>query len=153
MYSVYDRHGLQIAYPANWHLEEESDQDAQLQLTISSPATAFWTLALYPGLHDPTPLAEQALAALRVEYPDLESEPADEAIEGTPLVGRDINFICLDLTNTARVRVGHWGASTLVLFMQAEDREFEAAGPIFRAITQSLLVGPPRTVEGSPAED
>lgn len=143
MFSVYDRHGLQLAYPENWRLEEETAEGVQLQLTISGPSTAFWTLAIYEGLHDPEELAEQAVEALRTEYPDLESESIEEAICGVPLTGRDVNFICLDLTNTTRIRVAHWGASTVLIFAQAEDRELAEADPVFKAMTMSLLNGPP----------
>lgn len=148
MFSVYDRHGLQLAYPANWRLEEESSDDVQLQLTITGPGTAFWTLAIYADLHDLNELADQAVDALRSEYPDLESEPVEEAISGVPLVGRDVNFICLDLTNTTRIRVAHWGASTVLIFAQAEDRELPEADPAFKAITTSLFKGPPASVVG-----
>lgn len=147
MFSVYDRHGLQLAYPANWTLQEEDSDDANLQLTISSPRTAFWTLAIYPDLHDLESLAEQAVEALRAEYPDLESEPVDEALAGVPLSGRDINFICLDLTNTTRIRVGHWGASTVLLLAQAEDRELDEADPVFKAMTLSLFNGAPEDAD------
>ncbi|MEO1498521.1 MAG: hypothetical protein AAFV43_15360 [Planctomycetota bacterium] len=147
MFSVYDRHGLQLAYPANWRLEEESAEGAQLQLTISGPGAAFWTLAIYADLHDLDELADQAVEALRTEYPDLESEPVDDAVSGIPLAGRDINFICLDLTNTTRIRVGHWGVSTVLIFAQAEDRELAAADPVFRAMTTSLFNGVPDVAE------
>ena len=50
-----------------------------------------------------------------------------------------MNFICLDLTNTTRIRACHRGGSTYLIFCQAEDRELETADPVFRAIATSLL--------------
>ena len=43
----YDRSGVSFAYPENWGLEEEHDEDARVNLTLSSPNTAFWTLMVY----------------------------------------------------------------------------------------------------------
>ncbi|MGL4511857.1 MAG: hypothetical protein ACRCT8_02095 [Lacipirellulaceae bacterium] len=142
MFSVYDKSGLHLAYPENWTLDESTDSGARVELTLSSPNTAFLTLAHYPGLLDLEGLADQALAALRGEYPDLESSPASESFGETPLLGYDVNFICLDLINTALVRTGHFGAGTLLVLAQAEDRELPVAEQVFRAILTSLLAAP-----------
>ncbi len=144
MFSVYDKSGLHLAYPENWTLEETSDTSAseeepKVQLTISSPNTAFWTLALFRGLHDLPGIVEQVIGALLAEYPDLEQSPIEESIAGQTLVGQEVNFMCLDLTNTARVRACHRDGTTLLLFSQSEDRELERVGPVLEAITMSLL--------------
>ena len=85
MFSVYDRHGLQLAYPANWRLEEESAEGAQLQLTICGPGAAFWTLAIYADLHDLDALAAQAVEALRTEYTDGRTRTAELTPSGYPV--------------------------------------------------------------------
>jgi hypothetical protein len=139
VFSVYDKSGLHLAYPENWTLEEATDSGARVELTISSPNTAFLTIAQYAGQLDADELAEQAVAALRAEYPDLESTRATDSYGASKLVGFDVNFICLDLTNTAYVRTGHWGASTLLVLAQAEDRELPRVEPVFKAILTSLL--------------
>ena len=144
MFSVYDKSGLHLAYPGNWTLEETlattSDEDEPtVQLTISSPNTAFWTLACFNGQHDLTGIVEQVVSALLAEYPDLECTPLKETIGGQELTGQEVNFICLDLTNTAQVRACHRDGTTLLLFSQSEDRELEKVGPVLEAITMSLL--------------
>lgn len=143
MFSVYDKSGLYIAYPENWTLEEATDSGARVELTIASPNTAFLTLAQYPGQLDTDELADQAVAALRAEYPDLESIRGGESYGDHRLSGFDVNFICLDLTNTAFVRAGHWGASTLLVLAQTEDRELPTVEPVFKAILTSLLAPKP----------
>ncbi|MEQ8849800.1 hypothetical protein [Botrimarina sp.] len=149
MFATYDQHGVRLAFPENWLLEEDSDPEARLHLTLSSPNTAFWSLIVYPEVLDLPHVLDEAVGVLRKEYPDLESQPAEEQIAGHTLAGRDVNFICLDLTSTARLRACHRGASTYLLLCQAEDRELPHAQPVFDAITQSLLDGPPR--EGAAA--
>jgi hypothetical protein len=143
VFSTYNRADVSFAYPENWKLEEESGDDDALQVTISSPNTAFWTLAVYPDLHDPEGLAAQALEALREEYPDLETSAAFESVGEFELVGHDVDFFYLDLANVVKVRVCHRGESTLLLFSQSESSEAATAEPVFQAITTSLLTGTP----------
>ncbi|CAE7481195.1 unnamed protein product, partial [Symbiodinium sp. CCMP2456] len=125
----------------NWRLEEDSDEDARLNLTITSPNTAFWTLIVYAEALDLDHVLDQTLAALREEYPEIEIADADQEIAGQSIRGKDASFFCLDLTSTTRLRALHRGASTYLILSQAEDREMKVAGAVFDAITQSLLAG------------
>jgi hypothetical protein len=85
-------------------------------------------------------LFDEALAALRSEYPAMETEPAGELLlENRPLLGFNVNFICLDLTNTCWLRGFTTEEATFLLFCQAEDREFAQVGLVFEAMLASLL--------------
>jgi hypothetical protein len=141
VFATYDRAGISLAYPENWKLEEDTDEEARLNLTITSPNTAFWTLIVYSESLDLGHLLEETLAALRAEYPDIEVTDAPQEIAGQTLRGKDASFFCLDLTSTTRVRALHRGASTYLILCQAEDREMGVAGAVFDAITNSLLAG------------
>jgi hypothetical protein len=88
---------------------------------------------------DPAELAQTALVAFQNEYDELDSEPIREEIGGVELTGFDLNFYCLDLTNTARVRSGSKNSMTYLVICQAEDREFEEVSAVFQAMTASLL--------------
>ena len=76
---------------------------------------------------------------MKAEFTDFEAEPASETVEGFELSGFDMNFYCLDLTNTALVRGFRTSDSTCIILYQAEDRDFATVEPVFRAITISLL--------------
>ncbi|HVW36950.1 MAG TPA: hypothetical protein VHB99_06580, partial [Pirellulales bacterium] len=67
------------------------------------------------------------------------AEAVVETIAGQELLGWDMNFYCLDLTNTAQVRGFGTDEATYLIFCQADDREFEEVEPVFAAITRSLL--------------
>ncbi len=139
MPSVFDQTGLRFEYPENWSLEEASDYQIE-QVVVSSPNTAFWQLTKYPADAELEPLFDEALAALRTEYPKMETEPAAaEQVESQPLVGFDVNFICLDLTNTCWLRGFQTSEATYLLLCQAEDREFAQVSPVFQAMLASLL--------------
>ncbi len=139
MSAVYDEAGIRFQYPENWSIETTTDEEATVQVTVSSPDTAFWSLSVYPGLRDVRLLLEEVLQAMLAEYPEAEHEVADERIDQLPLVGYDIHFYCLDLTNTALARVFHHQKSTCLLLAQAEDQELAVAEPVFKAMTTSLL--------------
>ncbi len=133
--------GLHFQYPENWTLAEETHEAGRDSVTVYSPSGAFWSVTRYPRSADPAVLALAAVEAMREEYDSLEAHEAREVIADHELVGYDLFFYCLDMTNTAQVRVTSICESTYVLFHQAEDRDFERIGPVFRAMSTSLLGG------------
>lgn len=144
MFAKFDRSGVAFAYPENWRLEEQEDDEASVNVTVSSPQTAFWTLVVYPDRRELAYLVEQAIEALRQEYPELEAAEVSQELGGVTLVGCDLSFFYLDLTSTVRLRACHRGGSTCLMLAQGEDRELRQGGAaVFDAITLSLLVGIP----------
>ncbi len=106
MPGVFDKHGLRFLYPDNWTVEADEDRRGQPAVSAYSPGGAFWTVVLQPAESEPTELAKVALATMRQEYEELDSESVREKVGQTELVGFDVNFYCLDLTNTAWIRAG-----------------------------------------------
>ena len=76
---------------------------------------------------------------MRKEYDDMDAEPVRETIAGYELIGFDLNFFCLDLTNTAHIRSVRVQHTTFTIFCQAEDREYGEISPVFQAMTLTLL--------------
>jgi len=139
MPSAFQQTGLRFEYPENWTLEQASEDGVE-QVVVSSPNTAFWHLSKYPQKAELESLFDEALAALRSEYKDMETEPADgTVVEAQQVVGFDVNFICLDLTNTCWLRGFQTGEATYLLLCQAEDREFARLSLVFQAMLASLL--------------
>lgn len=149
----FEQRGVSFLYPDNWRLEEEPSDEASLQLTVFSPGTAFWSLAVYPGFRDVRDLLDEVVRALQAEYPDLEQSPADEWIGRQPLVGCDAHFFYLDLTNTVQVRVFQRLGETCLVIAQSEDRELGAVSGVFHAMTLSLLSGAPGELPADGPED
>jgi hypothetical protein len=139
MPGVYDKMGIRFLYPDNWALDEDDALHGNRSVTVHSPGGAFWSITLHAAGTDPDALAQAALDALKSEYPESESEAVSEKLGGQSIAGYDFRFFYLDFVNTALIRGFRTpGASCLVL-CQAEDREFNELGPVFRAITTSLL--------------
>ncbi len=112
MPAVFDKFGICFQYPENWTLETESATPGRQSITVYSPGGGFWSVMAHWPDEDPAKLATAAVDAMRREYDELDSEPASEEIDGVPLTGYDLNFYCLDLTNTARIRTFSAGAAT-----------------------------------------
>lgn len=131
--------GIAFQYPENWTLDEADALAGRNSVTVVSPGGAFWSVSIHPRGTDPRKLAKAAAKAMRDEYKDLEAEPVRDSMAGCPLVGYDLNFYYLDLTNTAEIRCLESARATYSVFCQAEDREFAQMRPVFQAMLRSLL--------------
>jgi hypothetical protein len=143
MPAVYDKLGIRFMYPDNWVLDESEALEGNRSVTVYSPGAAFWSIVLYGPDANPADLASEALRSLKAEYEESEAEPASDEIAAHTLKGYDLNFFLLDLTNTALIRSFRLGDNTCLVLCQSEDRELVTAGPVFRAITTSLLTSTP----------
>ena len=139
MPGVYDKMGIRFLYPDNWTLDQKDAVGGSLSVTVEAPGGAFWSVAVHSLAADPAELANTALEALQTEYPAAESEPASEQILDQTATGYDVSFFYLDFVNTATIRTLRTPTATCLVLCQAEDREFDALSPVFRAITTSLL--------------
>lgn len=131
--------GISFQYPDNWKLDDSDALLGRKSVTVYSPGGAFWSVAIHSERTDPAKLAKAVVDALRQEYQNLEVDDAEETLAGHHLVGHDMAFYCLDLTNTAQVRALHFGGDTYTVYCQAEDREFEGVRMVFQAITTTFL--------------
>ena len=139
MPSEFKKLGISFLYPDNWVLDEEDALAGHKSVTVYSPGGAFWTVSVHPPSADPERLAKAATEAMKEEYEDLETQQSQETIAGRELLGYDLAFYCLDLTNTASVRCFRTNRATYTVYSQAEDREFESVRPVFLAMTTSFL--------------
>lgn len=138
MPALYDKLGIRFQYPENWTLETDEPSTSAQSVTVYSPDGAFWTVMLHPLDSDAAELTEAAMLAMREEYDEIDCEEARDELAGVELVGYDLNFYCLDLTNTAWIRAGSNSASMFLIICQAEDRDFAKVSPVFRAMMASL---------------
>ncbi len=139
MPATFDHFGIRFDYPDNWSIEIQDDSQQRELVVVSSPHTAFWQLSKHPSDKDFEPLFDEALAALRSEYNDLDVESTDEILEGHLIEGYTVNFFYLDLTSTCWVKGFETPSGNFLLIAQAEDREFEQVQQVFQAMLASVL--------------
>jgi hypothetical protein len=147
MPSEFNKLGIRFLYPDNWALSEDTAPADCRSVSVVSPGGAFWTVAIHPRATDPAGLVKAAVEAMRAEYTDLEVEEVCETIAGHELVGCDLNFYYLDLTNTTVVRSLRGDNATYTVFYQAEDREMARIREVLQAVTTSLLENVRRTAD------
>jgi hypothetical protein len=112
-------------------------------VTVYSPEGGFWSVSGHAAGGDPSELTQAVLGQMRKDYQDLDSEPTADEVAGHRLTGLDMNFYCLDLTNTAQVRTLETPDAIYLFICQAEDREWERVSPVFAAITTSFVAALP----------
>jgi hypothetical protein len=139
MPAFFDQPGLRFAYPDNWRIEPAEETGPITSVTVLAPGTAYWTVSRYPVQAGPNNLVEEAVAALREEYRELEIEEIHGPYARREMAGCDMAFHFLDLTSTASVRWFREPGGLYLLVWQAEDREYDALAPVFEAMAVSLL--------------
>jgi hypothetical protein len=139
MTAKYERSGIRFLYPENWEIAQDHTDDQTRSVLVQAPSGAFWSVDLYIQASSADRMADQVVDTMKQEYSDLEAQPATDEIGGQTVTGYDMQFYCMDLVITARVRTVHTAKGTMVLLCQAEDREFERLEPVFRAISESMF--------------
>lgn len=144
----FDHLGLAFDYPENWSVEIDDTSADRPAVTVTTPDGGFWSVSGQPPGTPAARLAEAVVRQMRSEYRDIDSEAASDLVAGRRLAGWDLNFYCLDLTNTAQVRAVETPAATYLLLAQAEDREWDRVAPVFAAMTASFMAALPPAARG-----
>lgn len=143
MSKTFAKDGICFEYPDDWSAQADAEDaaaaNAEHAVTVYTPEGAFWSVVMHPYSVDTDRMAKAAVEAMQAEYDDVDVEPVREQIAGVPLIGYDMSFWCLDLTNTAQVRCFSTDQATYLVFSQSEDREFAEIEPALRRITVSLM--------------
>lgn len=139
MRANFDQFGIRFQYPDNWTLEADDMLHGQGAVSVYSPGGGFWSVTVHDASNEPKELVGAVVEAMRKTYEDLDVQETIETIDGRSVPGCEMNFYCLDLTNTATVRAIHSSRANYVVLYQAEDREFAQLKDVFAAMTASLL--------------
>jgi len=139
MSRIFERSGVSFQYPDNWKLDTEEAGDGWT-VTLQSPETAFLLVSLRPDAVGAGQLADEALTALKAEYPELDAEPAVDDVAGLPAVGHNLDFLTLDITITGWSRSIDTTAGPLLVMWQASEYDRERHEPVLRAIAASLSI-------------
>ncbi|MFO1020025.1 MAG: hypothetical protein U0903_04930 [Planctomycetales bacterium] len=153
---TYSRHGIRFDYPEEWEVQEQ-EQDNELLITVSSPATSFWTLGLFFDSPSPEHVLRTVINALEDDYPELDAYQSQEMICGCESVARDLEFVCLEMLNGAWVRAVRMQGYTLLVMYQCTDYERQEYLPQLEGITRSLTCdeqpsGDPASLEFLPPD-
>jgi hypothetical protein len=137
-FKEFDRDEIRFQYPADWEIEIEEEED-QMGWTVSvaSPDSAFLVIA-YRVDEEPSRLVEAALESLREDFQDLDAQPTMETLNKQPAFGYNIEFITLDLTNTAWLRGVDGPEGGILIMGQMTDQDRPMYEQPLRDILDSL---------------
>ena len=139
MLGHFQKDGIELRYPNTWHAELEEVGDSWT-LVLQSPEMAFLLVSLRPDAVDATHLADEALEALRTEYPQLEVQAALGQCAGQLAIGHDLEFITVDTCITCWTRCLEASAGPLLLMGQTSDYDHDRNEGILQAICRSLTL-------------
>jgi hypothetical protein len=147
MSSTYRTTGLRFCYPPDWQALEQREDD-RLSVTVSGAGTAFCTVTMLYDSPDPRQVLDAAVRAFRDEYPELDVYRAESRVASRPAPGYDVDFICLELCNTALLRAFRTGRFTVLVLFQSSDAELPETRPIFDQVCNSLDCDSGRSLDG-----
>lgn len=138
MDGVYDDRGIRFEYPDDWELEV-TDDGPRTTVEVASPGgLAFALVTVDDDRPAASEMVDEALSALREEYPGLGAFPAMETIGGYKAIGHDIEFISLDLTNSCVFRSFRTPRRTVFVLAQWSDLEAGDAESTLLAVRRSI---------------
>lgn len=118
---AYEDQGLRFEYPPGWVLEE-TENGAMRTLAVQAPdGLGFAVIQTDDTRPDPEEIASAALEAMRDDYPDLDSRPVLESINDHAATGHDLEFLTLDMTNSASIRCFRTPRRTVLALGQWSD--------------------------------
>lgn len=136
-HETYRSHGVRFEYPAHWELSEQR-QNNELSINVSSPETSFWSLTLLADGPAPEQVVASAVVAFEDEYPELDIYESEVQICDRRSVARDIEFVCLELVNSAFLRAFRLGERSALVLYQGTDHELKETLETLEAISSSL---------------
>jgi hypothetical protein len=138
MPQVYDDHGIRFEYPDEWELESTDDGPVTTVSVQSPGGLAFVFVTVDESRPAPAELADEALSAMREEYPNLDAVPAMEPLGDHRAVGHDIEFISLDMTNSCAIRCFRSSQRTILIFGQWSDMDGDQNEALITGVRRSL---------------
>lgn len=129
MTAIFDDFGVRFTFPQGWDLDVSAD-GTRTTISVQAPdSMAFAFVALDSARPEAKELVDEALDAMRAEYPALEAVSVNESIAGRKAQGHDAEFMTFDMINSCAIR-GIRTARRSVLFFaqwsQLDDDQVEA---------------------------
>lgn len=135
----YASHGLRFSYPDIWEVNEETDGDDVL-ITVAPKETSFWLLRIMPACPPPPQVVNSCVEAFQQEYEESETSEASVQISGMPAYCTELEFVCLELTNSVGLASVRTTDFTLLVWWQGTDHELKDVRPIFDHMTRSVQI-------------
>lgn len=139
MVETFSRSGISFRYPNNWAFEIEEANEGWT-VTLTSPETAFLLVSFRPDVEVLDELADEALSALKAEYPDLEHQRTEHEFAGHFAIGEELDFITLDTPVLGYSRCVDTAAGALLILWQTSEYDRARLEPVLNAVCASFQI-------------
>jgi hypothetical protein len=134
---TFDKHGIRFRFPDAWELTEETAENT-ISITVAPSAGLFWSVTLFFDGPSPDDVVETAVQAFGDEYPEHDVYNVPATLGPHRGIGADIEFVALDLVNSAFLRACRTERFTALVLYQGTDRDLEESLEVLEAISESL---------------
>jgi hypothetical protein len=134
---TYSEHGIHFLYPPDWKLHREI-QGATVAISVTSPETTFLTIWLMQERPNPQTMLDSALDAFEEDYDSVDLYRSETEICEYPSLKCDVEFVSLELINSATIYALRTGRFSVLILGQGTDHELEHSRPILEAMIDSF---------------
>ncbi len=134
---TYSEHGIQFLYPLDWELHQEI-QGTTVAISVTSPETTFLTIWLMQERPNPQTMLDSALDAFEEDYENVDIYRSETEICEYPCLKCDVEFVSLELINSATIHSLRTGRFSVLILGQGTDHELEYSRPILEAMIDSF---------------
>ncbi len=138
MIGVYEDHGIRFEYPREWIVEEDDEGPVTTVALHAPEGMAFALVRLDESCPAPADVADEALEAMREEYPNMDAGPVLETIDGHKAIGHDVAFFSFDMTNSCSIRCYQTTRHTVLLFGQWSELDADETQLALKALQRSV---------------
>jgi hypothetical protein len=136
---VYEDHGVRFEYPSDWTMEV-IDEGVVMTVDLQHPGgDAFALVRTDESCPEPEELVDQALEAMREEYPQLDSSPVTEMLDEHSVAGHDLEFFSLDIATAASIRSFRTPRRTVLVFGQWSDLGADDLPEVIHSLFRSVV--------------
>ncbi len=128
--------GISFQYPADWELQVEPREDGHT-VTVND-GVAFWSMTMLTYRPPVEEVIEQAISAFEEEYEEMDVYKSEVEIARRKAQACKLEFVALELINTAFIRIFRTGRFTAFVLYQHTDHEQQKYEPLFTLINSTL---------------
>jgi len=138
MEKIYLTHGISFRYPEDWELSVQQ-QEHEIAIVVDSPQTSFWGLTLFFNGPQAEDVIETALRTFQEEYDEIDIYPSAAKLCERRTIAHDLQFVCMDLINSAFLRAFETDRFTALVLFQATDNELDKTLPLLERLCRSMV--------------
>ncbi|QDT97448.1 hypothetical protein [Gimesia aquarii] len=137
--NLFQEYGISFEYPDDWELSKEvNETNGEIQVSVSGGDSSFWMISLFLAEISAEELLDRALEVFQDEYDELDIYKKKVKLAGKDCLGRDIEFVCSELINSAFLRTFEAELFTAFVLYQGTDQDLQRSLKDLEAISESL---------------